>query len=117
MFQDVEQIATLDVKDDVLESAAALRPELRVLRVVPVEVLPAFRLAQCVLNRHTLASAPVPAGVPELGARTIKRQPTPTNEPIKNGPEIVNFRPVLESRATLANRRLQPLGHLTATEP
>jgi hypothetical protein len=32
----------------------------------------------------------------------------------KNGPEIVNFRPVLESPATLANRRLQPLGHLTA---
>jgi hypothetical protein len=43
----------------------------------------------------------------------INRQPTPTKEPIENGPEIVNFRPVLESRATLANRRLQPLGHLT----
>jgi hypothetical protein len=33
---------------------------------------------------------------------------------MRNGPEIVNFRPVLDSRATLANRRLQPLGHLTA---
>ena len=32
VFQDVEQIAALDVKDDVLEPDAALRPELRVLR-------------------------------------------------------------------------------------
>jgi hypothetical protein len=32
---------------------------------------------------------------------------------MKNGPEIVNFRPALWSLATLANRRLQPLGHLT----
>ena len=39
LFQDVEQIATLDVEDDVLEPDAALRPELRVLRVVPVELL------------------------------------------------------------------------------
>jgi hypothetical protein len=31
----------------------------------------------------------------------------------KNGPEIVNFRPVLESPLALANRRLQSLGHLT----
>ena len=47
----------------------------------------------------------MPVSVPNLGPRTVKRQPTPTNESIKNGPEIVNFRPVLESRATLANRR------------
>jgi len=52
--------------------------------------------------------------VPERGPKPVSRQPTPTNKPIKNGPEIVNFRPVLGSRATLANRRLQPLGHLTA---
>jgi hypothetical protein len=32
----------------------------------------------------------------------------------KNGPEIVNFRPVPRFLAALANRRLQPLGHLTA---
>jgi hypothetical protein len=32
---------------------------------------------------------------------------------MKNGPEIIDFRPILESRATVANRRLQPLGHLT----
>ena len=39
VFQNVEQVAALDVEHDVLESDAALRPELRVLRVVPVEVL------------------------------------------------------------------------------
>ena len=38
MFQDVQQVAALDVEDDVFEPDAALRPELRVLRVVPVEV-------------------------------------------------------------------------------
>ena len=32
----------------------------------------------------------------------------------RNGPEIVNFRPVLGFPAALANRRLRPLGHLTA---
>jgi hypothetical protein len=32
---------------------------------------------------------------------------------MKNGPEIVDFRPVLRCVAALANRRLQPLGHLT----
>ena len=56
----------------------------------------------------------MPNTVPERGPRTINRQPTSTKLPKENGPEIVNFRPVLESRATLANRRLQPLGHLTA---
>jgi hypothetical protein len=42
-------------------------------------------------------SAPfsVPASVPKLGPRSAKQQPTPTNKPIKNGPEIVNLRPVL----------------------
>ena len=34
VFKDVEQITALDVEDDVLEPDAALRPELRVLRVV-----------------------------------------------------------------------------------
>jgi hypothetical protein len=36
VLQDIEQVAALDVEDDVLEPNAALRPELRVLRVVPV---------------------------------------------------------------------------------
>jgi hypothetical protein len=52
--------------------------------------------------------------VPKRGPRTTIRQPTPTKALIKNGPEIVNFRPVFESWTTLANRRLRPLGHLTA---
>lgn len=62
-----------------------------------------------------ISDARVPVGVPKLGPGSVKRQPKPTKLPMKNGPEIVNFRPVLESPATLANRRLQPLGHLTAT--
>jgi hypothetical protein len=39
VLQDVEQVATFDVEDDVLEPDAAVRLELRVLRVVSVEVL------------------------------------------------------------------------------
>src|SRR5205823_3012718 len=35
------------------------------------------------------------SSVPKRSPRTISRQPTPTKFPIKNGPEIVNFRPVL----------------------
>ena len=56
----------------------------------------------------------VPSSVPKREPKTINLQPTPTKDPIKNGPEIINFRPVLESPLALANRRLQPLGHLTA---
>jgi len=37
----------------------------------------------------------VPKSVPKRGPATIIRHPTPTKSPIKNGPEIVNFRPVL----------------------
>jgi hypothetical protein len=33
---------------------------------------------------------------------------------MKNGPEIVNFRPVPGVVLVLENRRLRPLGHLTA---
>jgi hypothetical protein len=35
VFQDIEQVASLDVQDDFFEPDAALRPELRVFRVVP----------------------------------------------------------------------------------
>ena len=56
----------------------------------------------------------MPTSVPKPGPTTIIRQPTATKLPKKDGSEIVNFRPVLRSRVTLANRRLQPLGHLTA---
>ena len=54
VLQDIEQVASLDVEDDFFEPDAALR------RVVPVELLHRHSsLAQLVLNRHTLASAPV----------------------------------------------------------
>jgi hypothetical protein len=42
VLQDVEQVAALDVEDDVLEANAALLPELRVLRVVLGKVLHRF---------------------------------------------------------------------------
>jgi hypothetical protein len=63
---------------------------------------------------HRQVGRSVPNTVPERGPRTINRQPTSTKLPKENGPEIVNFRPALESPLALANRRLQPLGHLTA---
>jgi hypothetical protein len=37
----------------------------------------------------------VPRNVPKRGPKSITRQPTPTKFPIKNGPEIIDFRPVL----------------------
>jgi hypothetical protein len=39
--------------------------------------------------------ASVPVSVPERGQMVIIRQPTPTQFPMRNGPEIVDFRPVL----------------------
>ena len=39
VFQDREQVATFDVEDNLLKPYAALRPELRVLRVIPIEEL------------------------------------------------------------------------------
>jgi hypothetical protein len=39
VFQDVDQVVTLHVEDNVPEPDAAIRLELRVLRVVPGEVL------------------------------------------------------------------------------
>ena len=56
----------------------------------------------------------VPVSVPKPGPRTISRQPTSTKLPTKNGPEIIDFRPVLRFSVALANHRLQPLGPLTA---
>src|SRR5947209_17392575 len=43
----------------------------------------------------------------QSGPWTIIPQPTQTNVPIRNGPAIIDFRPVLGSPRTLANRRLQ----------
>src|ERR1700737_310311 len=44
----------------------------------------------------------------------IIRHPTPTKFVGKNRPKIRDSRPVSRSLVALANRRLQPLGHLTA---
>jgi hypothetical protein len=48
------------------------------------------------------AHAGVGFSVPERRPRTILRQPTPTKLPTKNGPEIIDFRPVLKFPAALA---------------
>jgi hypothetical protein len=85
------------VEDDVLEPEAALFPELRVLRVVPVEVLHRHHQGNttCAYKAHIGIGSSVPTSVPKRGPTTIIRQPTPTKFPIKNGPEIDDFRPVL----------------------
>jgi hypothetical protein len=49
------------------------------------------------------------------GPTTVNSDPTPTNDRRKNEPEIFDFLPVLRPSTTSANRRLQPLGHLTMT--
>src|SRR5260221_13600515 len=95
VLQDIEQVAPLDVEDDFFEPDAALRPELRVLRVVPVEVLHRLQNStMCAHKAHVGVGPSVPKSVPKRGPKTIIGQPTPTKRPIKNVPEIVNFRPV-----------------------
>jgi hypothetical protein len=75
VFQDVEQVATLDVEDDVLEPDAALRPELRVLRAIPVEVLQRILgNTMCAQWAHIGVGSSVPASVPKLGPGSTKRQ-------------------------------------------
>ena len=49
----------------------------------------------CAHKAHIGISSSVPTSVPKRGPTTIIRQPTPTKVPIKNGPEIIDFRPVL----------------------
>jgi hypothetical protein len=86
MFQDVEQIATLNVEDDVLESDAPLFPSFASSQA---KYFTLGRTAH--RNRHSS----VPVSVPTPGPRTVNRQPTPTKLLMKNGPEIIDFRPVL----------------------
>jgi hypothetical protein len=57
----------------------------------------------------------VPESVPGRGPTPVRQHPTATKFVRKNRPEIRRFRPVLRALVTLANRRLQPLGHFTAT--
>jgi hypothetical protein len=49
------------------------------------------RSATCASQAHSGFGDSVPASVPKLRPRCINRQPTPTKEPTKNGPEIVRF--------------------------
>jgi len=56
----------------------------------------------------------VPKSVPKRGPMTIIRQPTATKFPTKKGRNLEDSSPFCDSPAALANRRLQPLGHLTA---
>jgi hypothetical protein len=49
----------------------------------------------CAHKAHVGVGLIVPKSVPKRGPKTNIRQPTPTKRPIKNGREIVNFRPVL----------------------
>ena len=77
VLQDIGQVASLDVEDELFEPDAALRPELRVLRVVPVggsPTSPTVSVAQCVLDKaHIGVGSSVPASVPKPGPRTINR--------------------------------------------
>jgi hypothetical protein len=66
-----------------------------VLRVIPGEVLLVADIDDvCAEGTHGIGCR-VPTSVPKRGPRAIIRQPTPAKLPIKNGPEIVDFRPVL----------------------
>jgi hypothetical protein len=78
------------VKDDLLEPDAALFPELRVLRVVPGEVLHYLQATTtCAQKAHIGIGPSVPKSVPKRSPTTITRQPTPTKSSTKNGPEII----------------------------
>lgn len=88
VLQDVEQVAALDVEDDVLEPDAALRPELRVLRVVPVEVLHSSEDITVVCLRgthwHRLECA-------QNEVRNRSSASQRTTKPTQNWPEIADF--------------------------
>ena len=56
----------------------------------------------------------MPESVPGRSPTRVQQHTTATKLVRNNRPEIREFRPVLHTRVTLANRRLRPLGHLTA---
>lgn len=77
VLQDIEQLASLDVKDDFFEPDAAVRPELRVLRIIPGEVLHSLEgSTTCAFGAHIGIGASVPTSVPTQGPRFIVRQPS-----------------------------------------
>ena len=49
----------------------------------------------CAQEAHIGLQRRVPESVPKRGPTDIIRHPTPTKVPMENGPEIVDFRPVL----------------------
>jgi hypothetical protein len=74
------------VEDDFFEPDAALRPELRVLRVVPVEVLHRLQgSTMCAHKAHISVGTSVPKSVPKRGPTTTIQHPMPTKLPIKTG--------------------------------
>src|SRR5882672_7753277 len=96
VLQDIEQVASLDVEDDFFEPDAALRPELRVLRVVPVEVLHRLQdSTMCAHKAHVGVGRSVHKSVPRRGPIPVLRLPTATKLVRKNSPEIDDFRPIL----------------------
>ena len=64
-----------------------------------------------------MASAPVCPPVCPTRPEDHQSAANANKLPKKNGPEIIDFRPVLGFLAVLANRRLRPLGHLTLRLP
>ena len=76
LIEDVKQIAPLDVRGDILESDAAVRPEPRVLRVVPGEELHSEQTTKlCAHWAHIGVERTVPKTVPRRPQRgTIQDQ-------------------------------------------
>jgi hypothetical protein len=76
VLQDIEQVASLDVEDDFLEPDAALRSELRVLRVIPGEVLHCHPCATtCAQQAHIGIGPQCARQCAQTGPKTIIRQP------------------------------------------
>ena len=62
----------------------------------------AIGVAQRVPERHTLASAQCARQCAQTRSKDGHSAANANQRPIKNGPEIINFRPVLESPASLS---------------
>ena len=116
VLQDVEQVASLDVEDESSNPMPRSALSFAFFASSQSKYFTARQKSTMCAHGTRWRRLSVPTSAPKRGPRTIIRQPTPTKNPIKNGPEIVNFRPVLGFPAALANRRLQPLGHLTVSK-
>jgi hypothetical protein len=95
VFKNIEQVAALDVED---ASSNPMPRSFLSFAFFASSQAKYFRLqdiTMCARKAHTGIGRNVPASVPKRGPTAIIRQPTPTKFSIKNGPEIVSFRPVL----------------------